>query len=329
MTGHSIPSRTPHFNRHPLVLAIQIALVGAGQPALAELAGNALPSGGHVTSGQAQIRQNGARMDVVQGSQKAIINWQNYSIGANAHVDYQQPNANSIALNRVTSGEASVIAGKLTANGQVFLVNPNGVLFAKGAQVDVGAMAASTMNISDADFRDGHYHFKREGGGAGIVNQGDIHAKEGGYVALLAPNVSNEGLVQARLGTVALAGGDGAKLELDEGKLVNVQVDPATVNTLIENKQLIRADGGRVIMTASAADQLRGSAINNSGVVEAKSLVHRGGTIELIGDEVANSGTLDASATENTRGAVSSSAASWLWTPARSVPTVAAAATFA
>ncbi|OAI06254.1 hypothetical protein A1353_09595, partial [Methylomonas methanica] len=302
MTRYAYQSRTPHFNRHPLVLAIQIALAGAWQPALAELAGNALPNGGQVTSGQAQIHQDGARMDVVQGSDKAIINWQSYNIGASAHVDYQQPNASAIALNRVTSGEASVIAGRLTANGQVFLVNPNGVLFAKGAQVDVGAMAASTMNISDADFRAGNYHFKREGSDAGVVNQGDIRAKDGGYVALLAPSVSNEGLVQAHLGTVALAGGDGVKLELDEGKLVNVQVDPATVNTLIENKQLIRADGGRVIMTASAADQLRGAAINNSGVVEAKSLVNRGGSIELIGDEVSNSGTLEVSAAENTQG---------------------------
>ncbi|MDT4332468.1 YDG domain-containing protein [Methylomonas sp. MS20] len=302
MTRHASQCRTPHFNRHPLVLAIQIALAGAWQPALAELAGNALPSGGQVASGQVKIQQNGARMDVVQGSQKAIINWQSYNIGANAHVDYQQPNAHSIALNRVTSGEASVIAGQLTANGQVFLVNPNGVLFAKGAQVDVGAMAASTMNISDADFRAGNYHFKRDGGDTGVVNQGEIRVKDGGYVALLAPSVSNEGLVQARLGTVALAGGDGVTLELDEGKLVNVQVDPATVNTLIENKQLIRADGGRVIMTASAADQLRGAAINNSGVVEAKSLVNRGGSIELIGDEVSNSGTLDVSAAENTHG---------------------------
>ncbi|OAH96536.1 filamentous hemagglutinin N-terminal domain-containing protein, partial [Methylomonas methanica] len=302
MTRYAYQSRTPHFNRHPLVLAIQIALAGAWQPALAELAGNALPNGGQVTSGQAQIHQDGARMDVVQGSDKAIINWQSYNIGASAHLDYQQPNASAIALNRVTSGEASVIAGRLTANGQVFLVNPNGVLFAKGAQVDVGAMAASTMNISDADFRAGNYHFKREGSDAGVVNQGDIRAKDGGYVALLAPSVSNEGLVQAHLGTVALAGGDGVKLELDEGKLVNVQVDPATVNTLIENKQLIRADGGRVIMTASAADQLRGAAINNSGVVEAKSLVNRGGSIELIGDEVSNSGTLEVSAAENTQG---------------------------
>ncbi|WP_445369222.1 YDG domain-containing protein [Methylomonas sp. BW4-1] len=302
MNRYANQSRTPHFNRHPLVLAIQIALAGAWQPALAELAGNALPSGGQVASGQAQIHQYGARMDVVQGSDKAIINWQSYNIGANAHVDYQQPNASAIALNRVAAGEASVIAGRLTANGQVFLVNPNGVLFAKGAQVDVGAMAASTMNISDADFRAGNYHFKRDGSDAGVVNQGDIRAKDGGYVALLAPNVSNEGLVQARLGTVALAGGDGVKLELDEGKLVNVQVDPATVNSLIENKQLIRADDGRVIMTASAADQLRGAAINNSGVVEAKSLVNRGGSIELIGDEVRNSGTLDVSAAETTQG---------------------------
>ncbi|MCQ8181739.1 filamentous hemagglutinin N-terminal domain-containing protein, partial [Methylomonas sp. SURF-1] len=297
--NHHVPV---HLNPRPLVLAIQLALAGGWQHAVAEPAPNELPTGGQVVSGQASIQQNAARMDVIQSSQKAIINWQTFNIGASAHVDFQQPNASAIALNRVTSGNASEIAGKLTANGQVYLVNPNGVIFGKTAQVDVGGMAASTMNIRDEDFNNGNYHFKRDGSTAQIVNEGNIKAGDGGYVALLATNVKNEGIVQARLGTVAVAGGDGVKLELDEGKLVNIQVDPATVDSLIENKQLIRADGGRVIMTATAADQLHSAVINNSGVVEAKAIVNRGGTIELIGDEVANSGTLDVAAADGSNG---------------------------
>ena len=104
----------------------------------ADLALDALPTQGQVASGQASIQQQGAHLQVNQQSDKAIINWQSFNIGKDAQLDFQQPDSQAIALNRVAQSDPSQILGKLTANGQIFLLNPNGVIFGAGAQVDVG-----------------------------------------------------------------------------------------------------------------------------------------------------------------------------------------------
>lgn len=148
---------------------------------------NALPTNGKVISGNASISQSGSQMTISQGSPKAIIDWSSFNIGSNAGVTFQQPNASAIALNRVTAGDASQIHGSLTANGQVWLINPNGIVFGKGSKVDVGGLVASTMNIANDDFLNGKHTFNRNGATGGIVNLGEISAKDAGYVALLAP----------------------------------------------------------------------------------------------------------------------------------------------
>ncbi|MFZ4702717.1 MAG: filamentous hemagglutinin N-terminal domain-containing protein, partial [Candidatus Methylumidiphilus sp.] len=236
-------------------------------------------------------------MDIQQGTAKAVLDWQTFNIGAQAQVNFHQPDASSVALNRVAVGNASVIEGRLTANGQVFLVNPSGVLFGKNAQVDVGGLVATTMNISNADFNRGDFRFTRDGSDAEVVNQGRISARDGGYVALLGATVRNEGAIRANGGgTVALAAGDGVRLAFGDGRLVNIEVDPATIKTLIENKQLVQAQDGRVLMTAVAASRLQGAVINNAGAVEANSISSRGGVIRLSGaGEISNTGVLDAS----------------------------------
>ena len=282
------------FKLQPIVLAIHLALAGV---ALAEPAPNELPAGGQVVSGQAVIQQSGARMDIQQNSARVAVDWRTFNIGSQAQVNFQQPDANSVALNRVAAGNASVIEGRLTANGQVFLVNPSGVLFGSGAQVDVGGLVATTMNISNKDFADGNYRFTRDGSTGEVINQGQIRVANGGYVALIAATVRNEGTIQANGGgTVALAAGDGARLEFGDGRLMNIKVDPSTIKTLIENKQLVQAQDGRVLMTAVAASKLQGAVINNAGAVEANSITAEGGVIQLTGsDEISNTGTLDAS----------------------------------
>ena len=282
------------FRLHPIFLGLQLALASAG---MAGPVPTALPTGGQVVSGQATISQLGAaQLQINQATQQATLNWQTFNIGSAAQVKFQQPNANSVALNRVLQSDASVIEGKLTANGQVFLVNPGGVIFGKTAQVDVGGLVATTMNISDKDFANGNYHFTRDGSTASVVNNGQITAANGGYVALIGATVVNSGTITANHGTVALAAGDGVTLQFNGSNLVNIQVDPATVKTLIENKQLIQAPDGQVLMTAVAASQLQGAVINNTGTVEANSITSSGGVIRLTGaNEIDNSGVLDAS----------------------------------
>jgi filamentous hemagglutinin family protein len=270
--------------------------------AVADPAPTELPSGGQVTNGSASIAVGGSHMDVNQASQNASLNWQTFNIGKDAQVDFHQPNASAVAVNRIADPNGSQIMGRLNANGQLYLINPNGVLFGQGSQVNVGGLVASTLDISDADAAAGRRTFSSAANGdeGEIVNQGTITAADGGYVALLGQQVSNQGIIQARLGTVALAAGNKISLEFAGDKLVNVEVDNGALQALAENKQLIQADGGTVLMTAKSADALLSSVVNNEGVIEARTVENKSGVIKLLGDmdngTVNVGGTLDASA---------------------------------
>jgi filamentous hemagglutinin family protein len=289
----------------------------------------ALPTGGQVVAGQAGISQSGSSMTVNQGSNQAIINWQSFDIGSQASVTFHQPSASSVALNRVLSGEASQIYGKLNANGQVYVVNPAGVIFGAGSKVDVGGLVASTLDISNEDFLAGKLRFNRNGATGGITQQGEITVKDQGVLALLAPTVKNEGILSARLGNVVLAAGDRITLDGGANGYLQVAVEPATVKTLVENKQMIVADGGQVIMTSKAADALSAGVVANSGTIQARTLAEHEGRILLLADlghgEVKHSGLLDASApTEGNGGFVETSAAKVSLAEGRKVTTLAA-----
>jgi filamentous hemagglutinin family protein len=247
----------------------------------AEPAANALPTGGQVVQGAASLNQAGARLDVRQTTDRAIIDWRTFDVGRDASVNFLQPSSASVTLNRVLSDSPSSIFGRLSANGQVFLANPQGVLFGAGARVDVGGLVATSMQIDPADFLAGRYRFAA--GLGSVVNQGTLTAANGGYLALLAPEVRNEGVLSARLGTVALAGGQAATLQLSPGGALSVQVDPAAVNVLAENRHLIEAEGGQVILAASAAERLVSGAI--PGANGATRLVAENGTVRLVNVE--------------------------------------------
>ncbi|WEY41454.1 filamentous hemagglutinin N-terminal domain-containing protein [Paraburkholderia sp. SUR17] len=250
-----------------------------------------LPVGGQVSAGSGTISQAGSAMTVSQGSQSLAINWNSFNVAAPETVNFVQPNKSSIALNRVLGSDPSAIYGKLNANGQVFLVNPNGILFGKGAQVNVGGLVASTQNITDADFMNRNFRFTGTAGS--VVNQGAIN---GDYVALLGGQVSNQGTIAARLGTVALAAGSDITLDFAGDGLIGIKVNQGTLDALAENRQLIKADGGTVVLTAKAANSLISAVVNNSGVIEAAHVDNEGGTIRLLGDSTTgvaqNSGTL-------------------------------------
>ncbi len=285
------------------------SLTGATRLAMWGLAGaltltihsgaHALPTNGTVVAGTAGITSTTGTLTVNQSSQNAAINWQSFSIGTGQTVTFQQPNSNSVALNRVVGSDPSSILGSLSANGKVFLLNPNGVLFAKGAQVNVGGLVASTLGMTDANFMAGNYKLSGASNNA-VVNQGTINAN-GGYVALLGASVDNEGVISARLGTVTLAAGRAITIDVAGNGLLNVVVDQGVVNALVKNGGLIRANGGQVVMTAQAAGLLLKTAVNNTGVIEAQSIGTRNGTIQLLADD--QSGTVNAGGTLDVSGA--------------------------
>ena len=276
------------------------ALIWAASVQAEPPAPTALPTGGQVAPWQATINQAGSRMTIDQTTQKAVLNWQTFNIGQNAEVRFNQPGTSSVALNRVLSSDPSRIYGNLFANGQVFLLNPNGVVFGPSARVDVGALGVSTLGIKDNDFLTGRYFFEKAAGAGGIANDGRIQAADGGYVAFIAPRIENRGEIIADRGMVAMAAGDKVSLDFSGDKLINFTIEKGAVDALIENRQLIRADEGTVILSAKAADSLSTAVVNNGGIIEARALTDKGGRILLLSDmehgTVQVSGTLDASA---------------------------------
>lgn len=259
---------------------------------------SALPSGGVVSAGSASISAYASSLTITQTTQNAAINWQRFSIGTNEAVRFIQPAANSVALNRVVGQDPSAILGSLSANGRVFLINPNGILFAPGASVNAGGLVASTLNMSDGDLMAGHYQFSGNSSST-VVNRGSINA-DGGFVALLGGAVRNEGVISARLGRVALAGGSALTLDIAGDQLLNVVVNQPAMNALVENSGQIFADGGQVLLSTQSLGNLLSGAVNNTGVIQAQSLAQQSGTIKLLGDMqsgvVKAGGTLDASA---------------------------------
>ncbi|MGH7005414.1 MAG: filamentous hemagglutinin N-terminal domain-containing protein, partial [Alphaproteobacteria bacterium] len=270
---------------------------------------NTLPSGSTVQAGSVAITQPSAnKLQVTQGSDKAIIDWRSYSIGSQAWVNYTMPGAGSVSLNRVTGGDPSQILGKLTANGTVMLINPNGIVFGKGSVVDVAGLVATTANIRNQDFMAGRYNFTLPGNpGATILNEGTITVKQAGIAAFVAPGVENRGTIVADLGTVSLGAGNTFTLDLYGDGLVRLAVtDPVTVaalgegQALVKNSGLIRANGGKVLITAAAAKGVVDTVINMDGMVVSKS-VHQSadGSVVFDGGQhgtVNMAGTVDVSA---------------------------------
>lgn len=305
------PSSPPNPAR-TLVRALSLALLGQASGMTWAALSAPLPSGGQVVAGQAQISQRGQVLTVQQSSAQLITDWRSFNIGAGHSVEFLQPSSSAVALNRVLGNEVSTIQGALKANGQVFLLNPNGVLFTPSAQVNVGALVASTLNLENQDFLAGRYRFLGSSSSA-VVNQGVIQSAAGGSVALIAARISNSGSIQAPNGQVLM--GAGTKVTLDLGGPVKLKVDEAAIDALIEQGGAIRADGGLVYLTAKAANRLTQTVINHTGITEARTLSDgQSGRIFLLGDgpqsRVLVGGSLDASAPQGgTGGFIETSAA--------------------
>jgi filamentous hemagglutinin family protein len=273
--------------------------------ALSAAAAGDLPTGGQIVGGTGSISQSGKVMTINQSSAKMAADWQSFNIGAGNTVNFVQPSASSVALNRVLGSDVSVIQGAINANGQVFLINPNGVLFTPTAQVNVGGLVASTLSLSTADFMSGSYKFEGSSSNA-IINQGRITAAgsgeaggKGGTIALIAAKITNTGTLTANQGNVLL--GAGSKVTLDLGGPVKLQVEQGAIDALIEQGGAIKADGSLVYLSAQAANLLVTTVINHTGITEAQTLATgEKGEIYLMGgmakDRIVVGGKLDASA---------------------------------
>jgi filamentous hemagglutinin family protein len=219
---------------------------------------------------------NGNTLTINQVDARAILHWQQFNIAPNEVTRFVQPSAQSIALNRIFDTNPSQILGSLQANGSVILLNPNGVLFGPGAQVNVNGLIASSLNITDSDFLNGQYAFQGSPLDGSVQNAGTIETATGGFVYLLAPNVQNSGIIRSPEGHIALAAGATAYLSnRPDGRGFLVEIT-APAGEALNLKELI-ADGGKI--------NLFGRVVNQSGLIQANSIRERNGRIELIASE--------------------------------------------
>ena len=271
---------SPKMVKKLLPWMIAVAL----QPSLAQaLEATALPTNGQVTAGAAAIAQNAGNMTINQSTQNVFINWDTFNVGAQASVNFVQPSASAMAINQVVTQSASQIAGQINANGQVVLLNPAGVVVTNGAVINAGSFVAAGQSGHNAEITDGQLRFMNTDKGGSVINQGQINAKEGGYVALVGATVNNSGQITAPGGTVALAAGQEVRLEITGNSLVGVKVDGAAVNASIDNSGIIAADGGKVIINSKQAAGALGAAINQTGTIRANSISTKNGEIWLDG----------------------------------------------
>lgn len=319
--------------------SLVLAMAGAGLLSLPQHV-LANPTGGQVVAGNVTIRQESAtKVGITQTTDKGIIDWQKFSIGAKEHVQFYQPSASSVTLNRVVGQDPSQILGRLSANGQIFLINPNGIFFGKNAQIDVAGLVASTHNIRNEDFLAGRYNFNIPGKpGAAVINEGNIRIADTGIAAFVAPSVANRGVIVARLGKVALAAANGFTLDFHGDQLLSFLVSDDVAKTafdlegqqltsFVENSGRIEAQGGYVLLTAKAAENAIHGVINHSGVIEATTVGTQKGEIILHAGKgsLEVSGTLDASAPNGGDGGfVETSGAQLSFLPSQQITTLAA-----
>ena len=271
------------------------------------LSATELPTGGEVVAGEASISQSAHTLNVDQASQRAVISWQSFDVARGNTVNFNQPNASAVTLNRVNSASRSMIDGAINANGQVVFVNPNGVVFGRGAEVNVGGLVATTMNIANDEFMNAKDTMTFSGGDKGkIVNKGRIIINDAkGFVALMAPEVKNEGVILATLSgqnSVALVSGQKVTLTFADRQLINVSVDASVISSLINNKRLIQTNGGQVLIAANSANDLMGSVINNKGSIVADGVSVQGGVVTLTASTINQTGTVSSNSASSAGG---------------------------
>jgi filamentous hemagglutinin family protein len=264
----------------------------------------ALPQNWNVQEGSADFNKSNKYTLNISTSDKTIINYNSFSIDESERVNFYQPSSSSTVLNRVIGGNPTKILGTLTATGKIFLVNPNGILFGRNSKIDTRALVASTLDIKNSDFLNNSYVFKKYGDkvGASVINQGYIYARE---VALLGSNVRNEGKIITTLGTTILASGEKMTLNLDTAGMISIAIDKEVRDKILENgkeiragiknKGKIQADGGAIILTAKALDNIFNYAVNQEGIIEADTIDRSQGKIRLIANRKINvSGKINA-----------------------------------
>ena len=250
------------------------------------------PQGGTVTDGSASISGEGtATVTITQSSDRTVVEWDSFSVGATEQVIFQQPSSAALAANKVIGTAPSEIFGQISANGQVLIINGNGMVFGRDSVIDAASFIATTHDISNYDIMTGDDALDFSGGTASIRNEGTITVQDGGIAALLAPNIHNDGVITARLGTISLAASQSISVDFYGDGLLSFSADSALSSALqkadspmIDQQGTLSADGGLIQMTAKAASDVINQSVNIGGLVRARTAETKNGRIILSGD---------------------------------------------
>lgn len=263
-----------------------------------------LPQGSNVVVGQATVSTTGNKMTIKQDSNKAQINWKSFDIGENKEVKFEQPDENAVAYNRVTGGNASQIQGKLTANGKVYLANPNGVIITKGAQINVAGLLATTKDLENISENINKFTRKAKQDGqvvknrqvlkdgqvikeGQVINEGNITAQD--FVVLNGDEVINKGNINVEKnstinGKVYLSSGDNFTFTLLPDSGISVALEDNTVRGIVQNEGIIKA--GDITLNAKGRKEALDSLVMNNGVLEATKVSNKNGKVVLSADEI-------------------------------------------
>ncbi|WP_421535054.1 filamentous hemagglutinin N-terminal domain-containing protein [Pseudomonas marginalis] len=290
-------SKKPSRRLLPATISLlAVAIFQASVPSIAMAQG--LPTAGVVTQGQALINTAGGSMHINQSTHNAVIGWGSFDIASGNSVNFHVP-AGGATLNQI-SGPASQIHGNLTSNGALFLVNPNGVLFGQGAQVNVGALVSSASHLDQYNFMNGSYHFTAGGAGT-ISNAGTITAGSGGYVVLAgAGDIQNTGTINVPGGSIQMVSADTFTLKLPTANpLLDITVDGTATGTKVSNSGTLTANA----ITLNAAQGV----VSTYGTVKATSIGDLKGSVKMSGkrlfvnDHVESDGTITLNSQGTTR----------------------------
>lgn len=296
MSKSNLQQASSTFSLNKLFIAV------AAQTLLAA-ASYAGPTGGNVVGGSGSISNSAGLTRIDQNSSRLAVEWDTFNVNSGERVQFVQPSADAIALNRILDNSPSSILGRIDANGRIILSNPNGITFGSGSTVNVQSLIASGLDIDSGEFMAGELNLSGVDGTNGVViSQGIINAATGGNVALIGKRVSNAGAIKATLGRVALASGEEAVLTFDDAGLLGVRVDEAALQAdgvfAVTNTGTLKAEGGQVLLTASTSEDLFSAAVNHghlNGNVEA--IVHDDGSFSIGsgGGNISSQGTINVS----------------------------------
>ena len=276
-----------HVRRALLATSILAGGVAGSAHAVTAPPAGGLPTGGTTAAGSATITNGPNSVTVNQTSARAVINWQSFSVDQGSTITFAQPDVASATLNRVTGATASTIAGNITSNGAVYLVNPNGIaITGTGAVNTAGGFVASTLDIADSDFMAGKLNFLGKGSSASVSNRGNINAGQNAFVALLGGQVDQAGYVTVPYGKVGLGSGEQITLDINGNNFMAVAVQTGSLGgtaALVANRGFIQASGGTVLLSAATLKSLVRNVINMSGTINADNAIGDGGTIRLLG----------------------------------------------